>query len=83
MPALSKNCKPGKSKKRHVSTVNIADTTVKRYFNGINKVSEWRKERQIKPPRDLDESYDQLGEYVNDLYQHDMPRYLAGDAIAG
>ena len=82
MQVISEFGKSEKSKKGHVSTANIADSIVKHYFNGISKFSEWGKERHIKPSKDFDELDDQLGESVNYLYQHGLPRYLAGDAIA-
>ena len=69
--------------KRHISVASITRQTVRKYTSAMNSFFKWRKAKGLCAQPDLIELDLQLGNYLNYLYQNDLPLYLGTNCIAG
>ena len=84
MPVRSKFKRPTRAtKKKHISEISVSQKTVLRYRSGIQLFYKWRKSEGLAPSSSFSELDVQLGEYINFLYQNDMPLYRGGDVLSG
>ena len=84
MPVRAKFKRPTRSaKKKHISEISVSQKTILRDRSGIQLFYKWRKSEGLAPSSDFPELDVQLVEYINFLYQNDMPLYRGGDVLAG
>ena len=84
MPVRSKFKRPTRAtKKKHISEISVSQKNVLRYRSGIQLFYKWRKSEGLAPSSSFSELDVQLGEYINFLYQNDMPLYRGGDVLSG
>ena len=68
---------------KHISQASITRLTVTRYFSAMNSFYKWRRTNGLKNEPKFSELDLQLGNYLNYLYQNEMPLYLGVNCIAG
>jgi integrase len=69
--------------RKHLSHASITRQTVKRYLSAMNSFFNWRKAKALSRNPDFPDLDMQLAEYLNYLYQEDLPMYLGTNCIAG
>ena len=85
MPRKRKFTPPsrGPTLKKHLSHASITRQTVNRYLSAMNSFFRWRRAKHLSSNPDFPELDMQLAEYLNYLYQGDLPLYLGTNCIAG
>ena len=69
--------------RKHISQASITRQTVTRYMSAMNSFFAWRRSEGLTANPNFCELDLQLGNYLNSLYQRDMPLYLGTNCIAG
>ena len=69
--------------RRHLCQASITRQTVSRYLSAMNSFFVWRKARRLCANPTFSVLDLQLAEYINYLYQNEMPLYLGTTCIAG
>ena len=69
--------------KKHISQASITRQTVSRYLSAMNSFFAWRRSEGLNANPSFGELDLQLGNYLNSLYQRDMPLYLGTNCVAG
>ena len=68
---------------KHISQASITRLTVTRYLSAMNSFYTWRRTNGLESEPKFSELDLQLGNYLNYLFQNEMPLYLGVNCIAG
>ena len=72
-----------KVQKQHLTLVGLGSISLQRYKVAISKFFAWRKNSGIRPSSIFGELDNQLGDYIDSLYQTEAPRHWAADLPSG
>ena len=70
-------------KKTHLKLVGLGSVSLQRYKTAVAKFSSWRRNSGIHPSSSFTELDNQIGEYLDSLYQSDSPLHWAADLLSG
>ena len=70
-------------KKTHLKLVGLGSISLQRYKAAVSKFFAWRRNSRIHPSSSFGELDNQIGEYLDSLYQSDSPLHWAADLLSG